>query len=425
MNKFKDTLKTLLRKSEKYTKTDMVYLASGGFWLTIKKVLAAAIAFGVSIAFANLLPQETFGQYKYVFSFIGILSLATLPGMGKSITRAVALGYDATPQIAIRIKIFWGTLGSLLSTGIGVYYYTQGNLTLALSFIVVALFLPFVDTFHIFNSILTGKRFFKVSILYEIAVQATYGGIIVLTLFLTNNLVLILGSYFFTFTITRYIAYRIASSTYITSERTDFSALSYGKHLSAMRILDTLAGTLDSILLWHFVGAVPVAIYSFSKAIPNQLQAILENVVTIAFPKFARRKIQKIRQTLKRRLLGMMTIILCVVTGYIFAAPHIFGFFFPQYVEAIFPSQIFALSLLFFPKKILGSILSAHAKTKKLYIYSTISPIVNLALVFVLVPLYGVMGAISAELIARAFSLLLMIVLFKTTLDTTPSPIAQ
>ena len=66
IKKYKNSVYTFLRKTEKYTKTDMVYLASGGFWLSIKTALSILIALSLSIAFANLLPKETFGEYKYI-----------------------------------------------------------------------------------------------------------------------------------------------------------------------------------------------------------------------------------------------------------------------------------------------------------------------------------------------------------------------
>jgi len=68
----------------------MVYLASGGVWLTASKVCATTASLIVSITFANLLLPETYGAYKYLLSIFAILTLTTMPGIDTSFQRAVA-----------------------------------------------------------------------------------------------------------------------------------------------------------------------------------------------------------------------------------------------------------------------------------------------------------------------------------------------
>ena len=45
IDKIKNKTYKLLRKSEKYTKTDMVYLTKGGFWLTLGQIISSTSAF--------------------------------------------------------------------------------------------------------------------------------------------------------------------------------------------------------------------------------------------------------------------------------------------------------------------------------------------------------------------------------------------
>ena len=73
IKKIKEKIYNLLRWSEKYTKTDMVYLAHGGFWLSFGQIISSLSSFLLAIAFANLLPKETYGNYKYILSIASIL----------------------------------------------------------------------------------------------------------------------------------------------------------------------------------------------------------------------------------------------------------------------------------------------------------------------------------------------------------------
>ena len=75
---FKQKLISILRWSEKYTQTDMVYLTRGGFWLILGKIVFNISGFLLIIAFANLLSKEAYGTYQYVLSVASILAIPTL-----------------------------------------------------------------------------------------------------------------------------------------------------------------------------------------------------------------------------------------------------------------------------------------------------------------------------------------------------------
>ena len=130
----KQKLYNLLRRSEKYTKTDMVYLFKGGSWLTLGNIISSVSALLLTIAFANLITKETFGSYKYILSFVGILSIPTLFGMGTAVVRAVARGHEGSLISALKMKIRWGFWGSLIGILLSGYYYFQGNGILAIAF---------------------------------------------------------------------------------------------------------------------------------------------------------------------------------------------------------------------------------------------------------------------------------------------------
>ena len=318
----KEKTYSLLRRIEKYTKTDMVYLASGGFWLFLKTAISAVVAFAISVAFANLLPKTTYGEYKYIFSMFGLLAIPTLTGMGTAATKSVAQGYEGTPSAALRTKIRWGLVGSMASASIAIYYAVQGNLELAGAFLLVMLFLPFVDTLSIYNSILTGKKLFRVSTVYEIVVQLISAITIIGTLFVTNNLLVVLAVYFITFTVIRFLIFKIVIKRHTGNSNIDKETTRYGKHLSAMDILSTVSDALDSILLWQFVGPAPVAVYAFAKGIPVQISVAMQRIMTLAFPKFAQRDFQTIRSGLMHKMLLMFLVMFVIVVLYIFAAPQ-------------------------------------------------------------------------------------------------------
>src|SRR5688572_902048 len=117
----------VLRWSEKYLKTDMVYLAKGGFWLTLGQAVSSAAGVLLIIGFANLLPKEAYGTYKYVLSIAGVLAAFSLTGMSVAVTQAVARGMDGMLRVAAKIQLRWGLLVTLAASAFGIYYLANGN----------------------------------------------------------------------------------------------------------------------------------------------------------------------------------------------------------------------------------------------------------------------------------------------------------
>jgi len=403
----------LLRKSEKYTKTDMVYLAKGGSWLTLGQIISSASAFLLAVAFANLLPKEIYGVYKYIISIVSILTITTLPGMGIAITRAVARGYEGSFIPALKTKISWGLLGGLASLGLSGYYYLQGNITLTISFLIAAIFLPFMDSFSIYNSLLQGKKLFNVSTKYGIASQIIAVAILISALFFTKNLFIILFAYFISWTLLRFIFLKTTLKKFPPNNQGDIQTISYGKHLSLMRVIGIIAGQLDKILLWHFLGAAPVAIYSFATAPIVQFRALLKSITPLVLPKLSVGNKEKIKKTLPVKMIKFLVIIIIPVILYIIFAPYIFKILFPQYLESIKYSQYLALIILFFPKKLLGLSILIHADKKILYLANILPPTINIILLIILLPLYGIFGIILAITGKEVFTTIMLIYFFK------------
>jgi len=120
-------IKKFLLWSEKYTKIDMVYFVEGGFWVLAGQVASSLAALGLAVAFANLIPKETYGQYKYVLSLASIVGAFSLTGMATAVIQAVARGLDGTLSKAFRLNLKWGVLITAISLAGSLYYFFSGD----------------------------------------------------------------------------------------------------------------------------------------------------------------------------------------------------------------------------------------------------------------------------------------------------------
>lgn len=405
LNNLKDKTYKLLRWSEKYTKTDMVYLAQGGFWLTLGQIISSASSFLLAIAFANLLPKETYGTYKYILSIFSILAITNLSGINIALTRAVARGSEGALFDALRTKMKWSLLGSLASLILAGYYYWHDNFTLTISFLIIAIFVLFIDNLAIYTSYLHGLKKFNTLTKYTSITKIVAMLAIIVTIYFSNNLLLILLALFVPQTINRLIFLLLIRAKYKINHERNEDTINYGKKLSCIGIISTIADQLDGILIFHYLGPVKLAIYTFAISPTEQIKSVLKNIENLAFPKFATTDKAIIKKTIfkKSLKLSMFTAIIAVV--YIILAPWLFKLVFPQYLESVIYSQILALSLMAIPIWIFQTALKAQKATKQIFKLELINSLSQIFLIIVLISNFGLWGAVIARIAYRIINL--------------------
>lgn len=390
----------VLRWSERYTKTDMVYLAQGGFWLYLGNAITMAVSLGTAIAFANLLSPELYGNYKYILSVTGVLGALTLSGLGTAVTRSVARGYEGTLSHAFVLMVKWSPLISLSAGVAALYYISQGNLTLGISFVIAGFTLPFITATSLFRPFLVGKKqFFSVSILGVIQ-NALPAVATIAAVFLTSNVVILVGVYFISQTLVYGSLYLYIKKRLVTNNQVDDSFENLGKHVSVMNFISAVAGRLDSILIFQLLGGTELAIFTFATTIPDQLRGSLKNISALAVPQFAQRSKKELKIAFVRKSLLIFLLTACLAALYALVAPYFFAFAFPQYVSAIPYTEVYAITIAL-SMVLSGAYLESQVAIKEKYTLSLVASITTIITTAVGVYFFGLWGAIIARIISR------------------------
>lgn len=374
------------------------------------------LSFLLAIAFANFMPKETYGIYRYVISLVGVFGVSSLQGMGMAVIQAAARGQDGIILPALKTKIKFGLIGSLASFGLAAYYALQNNLTLALSFIIVAGSVPFLNSLAIYISFLEGKKLFKKIATYEAIGQTIVSISLIIGLLITNNLLVILTIFLSSWILVRFIFLKQTLKAFPSKpDNFDPETISYGKHVSIPGILATLFGSIDNIILFHFLGAAQLAIYSFALAPVNQLQNIATKMITLATPKLVNRSIEEINSIIRKRSVGLILIGSITVTAYILVADSFFSLFFDDYLASIRFSQIFSLVLaLNVSQVILSSALNAkltQIPKKLLYLWNIPGLVLTVSMLILVEP-FGIMGAVTGRIISTISTVIVGIILW-------------
>jgi O-antigen/teichoic acid export membrane protein len=227
---------------------------------------------------------------------------------------------------------------------------------------------------------------------------------------------LLLATFFISYLASNAIFYTITVSRIPKDAPTDYSQVGFSKHLSFLNVLTGLAGQLDKIIIYHFLGAVPLAVYTFATAPPKQLRTAVSFIATLAIPKFANKTAKEIKQTVNKKFVTSLYILVPIVVVYIIFAPFIYQLFFPKYLEAVPFSQVYVLFLL-----IMGNFSNIGAVVKNdirlTYTFAIIPSVLNIVLMLALVKPYGLMGIILALLISKYVSTAVSIMLIRRLKD--------
>ncbi|MFH1170777.1 MAG: oligosaccharide flippase family protein [Candidatus Vogelbacteria bacterium] len=398
--KLKQHTHNFLRWSEKYSKTDMVYLAKGGFWLTSGQIIASISSFFLAITFANLLSKETYGAYRYLLSVASLLTIPTLSGINTAVLQAVAQNYEGSVMPAIRTRIRWGLLAGLGSLLVGIYYLVNDNEFLATSFFIITVFLPFTDPFTIYQSVLQGRGSFKKESLYRSLSSIVILIIMLVVLLTTKNLHLILLFYFTSWFGINYFFFWLTKRT-ITDIKQSHDVINYGKHLTAFGVLGEIAVQIDKILLFHLLGGIGVAMYAIAIAPVQQIRGLARVGQILIIPKASIVNLRIIRDNYWRKFFILLTALTSIVFIYIIIAPIFFRVFFPTYIEAVYLSQLFSLSLIGSVAILNISLMQSHKEKKSLYKQSIIVAIFQILSLSVGIIYAGVIGAVIAFIISR------------------------
>lgn len=397
---------------ERFLHTDIRYLARGGFFLTLINISSAVVGFILTIAFANLIPQETYGTYRYILSAYSLLAIFSLSGMDNALARAASRHEDGAYLRAARIKLFTGFLGTAAGGIAGLWYGMHDNQTLALLFLMAGTAVPLLESMQLYGPFLNGTRRYGLWSMLEIGVQISSSVLLLIALLFSQDIFLITTVYFMATGAARGGAFFIALRRVNRHAGAGGIELPrYGMHLTLYDIAGRGAAALDSFALWHFLGPKEVALFALATAVPIRIQSLLRVSGTLALPKFTDRPAVEIIHSLPRKMFFFSLAILALCIAYALSAEPFFTLFFPAYLPSVPYSQVlvfYVLSAITYP---FASYLIANKALKHSYIITLTGALVKIVTLVVCVPLWGIWGAVFSYLFSSAATIVVVGVL--------------
>ncbi len=404
-----------LRWSERYTKTDMVYLFGQSSWLFVGQGTAFVLSFALAWVFANYVSPADYGLYKFVLTVATFATVTTLTGFGVATARAIAQGQAVSLPRLIATKIRFGLIGTAGLLATALYYVYLDNTLLATLFAITAIWIPFYESYGDFTYVLQGKKDFQLQTILRTSQRFFMTTVTISAILLSSNIVVITSLYFAAYTLSQYLVYRYTIHKYPAGadETTPYAEIiDYGKKLSLQNIFFIGAGQIDKLLLFKFLGPTQLAIYFFAIALPQELQGVLGNINAVAFPKLVDKRDHHFKVALVKKIL-LYTIVLAIpVLAYVALAPFLFAFFFPAYTDSIAISQLYAGTIFFTPASVFWHYFYAIEDRQALFYGTILGPGSFILSLLILVPTMGLTGAVMAVYIRGVVDLVSALIFF-------------
>lgn len=386
---------------------DLKYFASGGFWTTLGQGVNSAMALALTVAFANLIPKETYGLYRYAISLANLLNIFTLTGMNTAIGQAAAAGNEGVLRTAVKHQLKWNLMMTAAMFGIGSYYFWNANPTMAASLFILGIFVPMTLALNSYAPYLDGKKQFKLNNLFIIGSTVIYVFGMLATLLLVKEVWALILIYSLTTFTANLFFYIKTLRLFNPPETPSKDALAYGWKLTYLRLIGPVVGQIDNIILNHFWGPAQLAVYSLARAMPDKITPVSKRIIGLGMPKLVQKSTEEINKVFYKRVLQGAGLGAILAAGYILLSPFVFKYLMPKYLESVFYSQILAIGFIFvMPMGYIGAAFDSHKMSvKPLFVLSGF--VMNGVKIILYVSFGisgGILGLILAQLIYYALS---------------------
>ncbi len=366
-------------------------------WMVGGQFLVSVVTFFLTYVLANFVSKEVVGEYRLVLALYSTISVCALYGMSTALMQSVAAGKTGSVYTAFRLKLQYGTIGTLIFICLAVYYFVSGaHPSLLVPLLLCAVMLPVLEAYSLYSPYLQGVARFRESSIGLTLDRSLTAVMVALAAFLAPALLPLTAAYLITHGVVQFFLYRHALTLEPPSQEHDPGMVSYARHITVMSIVSAITAQLDKYILFIFFGPVPLALFWIASTIPQEVGRVVSMVTSTFFPRFVQTAHESLVRVV-RRLFWYASVALGLLGAlYVVIARPLFAWLFPEYSDADGLSIALMFGFGFVPYLVVWQMFSAKRNVRALYYLSVAEPILTILLYIVLIPVWGLWGITAA-----------------------------
>jgi O-antigen/teichoic acid export membrane protein len=378
-------------------------LAQNAAFLFALRALQHVLRLVIVYFVVRALSQESFGNYQFVLSCVALMAIFTLPGLNNSVMQTVARGLLGIYRKAVPRAVACSVIGGVILAGLGVYYrYTNQN-AVSSGFFVAACLFPPAYGLEQWKSFRSGKEDFAG--IFRIGAI----GAVVLAVFMIAAVTRRPGDFLVPLAVL--LGVQAGQNLLLTwstlrsipkDSASESGSLRYGFRTTFYTAFNTIANQTDKLLIYYFLSPTSLALFYAAERLPEMTKGVVQDVAGVLAPRFAKRDRYTADLDKKLRIMGLITGALIILLAFLILPLVVSILFGDSYDESIPYAQALMCSVA------IGNIATLRYRyvASKLDEVSSRSVNIGMSLTriaasLVLVPLYGILGAVISAFIYR------------------------
>lgn len=370
--------------------------------LAASRLYVAGAGFAASVLWVHTFDKQTYGRYQLIIAATTVIASFCLTGLNDATLISSARKQDGNLASIVRLRLIAALLGALVIAGWGVLRYHDDD-TMLLGFAFAALLFAPIQLQPIWQAFTNGKQRFRLLTTGQIALAtASLAGVAAFTIagasspdalpwviLVSQGLLVAVGLWL-----------HVTLRALVETTDRDPTIVRYGHHVTAASLLGWVFVS-DRLIVGEVLDAGDVAILAVAILLPAQVKIFFSAFEQVFLPKVtAAESVRAAWIYMRPRLFRLWLAYTALgAVGFVvlpFAMPLVFP---ERYDEAIpYAQGLWLATCLSSPFTFLASILNSQRDTRFLYLKNLASPGITLALFAILIPPFGLDGAVAARI---------------------------
>jgi O-antigen/teichoic acid export membrane protein len=385
-------------------------LLNGVKWQTTLTLVRQLVSFLAILVVIRTFDRDQYGNYQFVFTMISFFGLSALSGMKTVVNQSVARGHDGTYNDATSMSFCGACLGAISLAIYSGYLWTHGNFELAQVFILAAVLFPSAYGLTNWQPFLLAKHRYRTFALIQsfsaIAAQLFLVACVLLrpdTILFASLTALCVSS------IQNIYMHRKCQASTENEKLSEEGSMAYGLRVSFYDMFNVLGNISERFIIFSSMSPSALAGYAVASRLPELTKDYLQSLRSVIIPQLAQQK--TLTKSLNRYINK------CAAAFFLLAASISF-FIVPWIVPTLF-TDVYTDVVIYCQVLFLSVGVSAYSTLKFGFILSRlddksvrnihiVSNIVRVSCALILIPLYGISGAVASVVIYRLATILIV-----------------